>query len=201
MTDLTYCYLHMTDANIETLDTLDSIEYIDGQLSDEELEIPEHMVPPNPDDGDVLPSEVHPSYPYGNPFSLNHPASLPRRPHDPTSRTLYEDMDYNGTGDVNAALRWKDLALDRLLPVDEVSQEQERAANARKMASGTTAQNTGPQPPPPQNAPEQEGDEGDDDDFHGSDEEIEDDGDNDELEGDSILEPSFEEDDEDPEEY
>ena len=40
----------------------------------------------------VLPSQVHPSYPYGNPLSIKHPASLPRRPYDPASRALFEDM-------------------------------------------------------------------------------------------------------------
>ena len=71
------------------------------------------------DDGfAVLPSQVHPSYPYGNPTHAKHPASLPRRPYDPSSRALFEDMGYAGGG-VNGSLRWKDLALDLLLPVDE----------------------------------------------------------------------------------
>lgn len=69
--DLTYCYLHMSEDDLQTLDTLDTTDYIDGQLSDEgtiletrrpslrtihitrtELEIPFHMVPPDPDDAD-----------------------------------------------------------------------------------------------------------------------------------------------------
>jgi len=88
----------------------------------------------------VLPSQVHPSYPYGNPTSIRHPAARPRAPHDPMSRALFDDMGYAGGG-VNGALRWKDLALDLLLPVDREKEERERAAMARKMASGTNANN------------------------------------------------------------
>ncbi|KAL0955157.1 hypothetical protein HGRIS_004066 [Hohenbuehelia grisea] len=102
-----------------------------------ELDIPPHMVPPNPDDSDVLPSQVHPSYPYGNPTHIKHPASRPRPPYDPSSRALFEDMGYAGGG-INGTLRWKDLALEQLLPVDEEKEEAARATQARKMASGTT---------------------------------------------------------------
>ena len=100
----------------------------------------------------VLPSEVHPSYPFGNPNSIKHPASRPRRPWDPSSRALFEDMGYAGGG-VNGNLRWKDLALDVLLPVDEEKELAERAAHARKMASGITSHP--PQPPaqPPAGIP------------------------------------------------
>ena len=130
------------------------------------------MVPPNPDDSDgtfpplkfsigegiyisfvVLPSQVHPSYPYGNPTSIKHPASRPRRPYDPSSRALFEDMGYAGGG-VNGSLRWKDLALDLLLPIDEEKEEAERAAQARKMASGATASHP-PQPQQPPTVPNQ----------------------------------------------
>lgn len=86
----------------------------------------------------VLPSHVHPSYPYGDPTNIKHPAARPRVPYDPTSRALFEDMGYAGGG-ANGTLRWKDLALDILLPVDHEKEEAERAAQARKMASGATA--------------------------------------------------------------
>lgn len=33
--DLTYCYQHMSENDLQTLDTLDTTEYIDGHLSDE----------------------------------------------------------------------------------------------------------------------------------------------------------------------
>lgn len=94
----------------------------------------------------VLPSQVHPSYPYGNPTNIRHPATRPRAPHDPVSRALFDDMGYAGGG-VNGALRWKDLALDSLLPVDHEKEEAERAAQARKLASGATSNNNPHQQP------------------------------------------------------
>lgn len=90
----------------------------------------------------MLPSQVHPSYPYGDPTNIKHPAAKPRPPYDPFSRALFEDMGYVGGG-VNGALRWKDLALDELMPIDEEKEETKKAMQARKMASGTT--NTAPQ--------------------------------------------------------
>ncbi len=135
----------------------------------------------------VLPSQVHPSYPYGNPLSVKHPASLPRRPYDPTSRALFEDMGYGGGG-VNGSIRWKDLALDLLFPVDQVREEAERAAQARQMASGTTSNHPAPQPQQQaaqnQAVEEEEEDENDEND---AEEEEDDDGDG---------ESSYEEDDE-----
>lgn len=155
MTDLTYCYVHMTEHELRAIDTVDTIEYISAELSDDDLDIPPHMVPPNPDDSDILPSQVHPSYPYGNPTNIKHPAARPRPPYDPTSRALFEDMGYAGGG-VNGALRWKDLALEQLLPVDEEKEEMKRAAEARKMANGTTGPvHHPPQPQPPQAGPDE----------------------------------------------
>ncbi|KAJ8502716.1 hypothetical protein ONZ45_g11499 [Pleurotus djamor] len=136
MTDLTYCYIHMTKRDLETLDTLETPEYIKGDISDDEMDFPAYMVPPNPDDSDILPSQVHPSYPYGNPTNPRHPAMKPRPPYDPTSKALFQDMGYDGGG-VNGALRWKDLALEELLPIDEAKEEAIRAEQARKMASGS----------------------------------------------------------------
>lgn len=91
----------------------------------------------------VLPSQVHPSYPYGNPTNIKHPAARPRPPHASTSRALFEDMGYAGGG-VNGTLRWKDLAMDILLPVNHEKEEAERAAQARKMASGASSSNNPP---------------------------------------------------------
>ncbi|PSS35506.1 hypothetical protein PHLCEN_2v1531 [Hermanssonia centrifuga] len=54
-------------------------------------------------------------------------------------------MGYAGGG-VNGSLRWRDLALDMLLPVDEEKEQAERAAHARKMASGTAGGHVPPQP-------------------------------------------------------
>ncbi|KAH7924154.1 hypothetical protein BV22DRAFT_1035497 [Leucogyrophana mollusca] len=167
MTDLTFCYLHMTDQDLKVLDTVATLEYIPGELSDEDMDIPSHMIPPNPDDSDILPSQVHPSYPYGNPTNIKHPAARPRPPYDPTSRALFEDMGYAGGG-VNGALRWRDLALDQLLPVDEEKEEMKRAAEARKLANGATSQPHQPQTqhqhPPQQMPPDQTVDEDDEED-------------------------------------
>jgi len=121
----------------------------------------------------VLPSQVHPSYPYGNPTNIKHPAAKPRPPYDPYSRALFEDMGYAGGG-VNGTLRWRDLALDELMPVDEEKEEAKKAMQARKMASGNANadhQHTQQQqqPPLPQEPPseatldEEEGDIDEDD--------------------------------------
>ncbi|KAL9716472.1 hypothetical protein Ac2012v2_000920 [Leucoagaricus gongylophorus] len=115
----------------------------------------------------VLPSQVHPSYPYGNPTNIKHPAARPRPPYDPTSRALFEDMGYAGGG-INGTLRWRDLALDELLPIDEEREEALRAIQARKMASGTPGHNPQPQHQPQAQAidedEEEEGDDNDDED-------------------------------------
>jgi len=192
MSDLTYCYLHMSKNDLLILDTLDPLrlenKYVAGEIPDEELKIPPHMVPPNPDDTDILPSEVHPSYPYGNPTNIKHPAARPRAPHDPASRALFEDMAYAGGG-VNGALRWKDLALDGLLPFDYERAEAERAVQARRMASGAAPNNA---PPPAQRPGEAQGavgqttfDETDEDDDEGDDDD-EDDEDEDEYDEDEV---------------
>jgi len=170
----------MTRNDLQILDTLETPEYIKGELSDDELDIPPHMVPPNPDDSDILPSQVHPSYPYGNPTNIKHPASRPRPPYDPSSRALFEDMGYAGGG-INGALRWRDLALDDLLPVDEAKEEAKRAMQARKMASGAANHNPQPQqhqvpPPVPPDANDEEDDEEDEEnDENDNDDEDEDD--------------------------
>lgn len=147
--------------------------------------------------GTVLPSQVHPSYPYGNPTNIKHPAARPRPPYDPTSRALFEDMGYAGGG-VNGTLRWRDLALDELLPVDEAKVEAEKAEQARKMASGAASN----QPPQPQQAqqppgPPQDANQGIDD----EDEDDEnDENENDENDEDEDDEDEDEDDDEDEEE-
>ncbi|KAG6845023.1 hypothetical protein H0H87_001544 [Tephrocybe sp. NHM501043] len=167
---------------------METTDYMKGELSDDglptykgsclvdmliieislELDIPPHMVPPNPDDSDILPSQVHPSYPYGNPTNIKHPAARPRPPYDPSSRALFEDMGYAGGG-INGALRWRDLAMDELLPVDEEKEEAKRAMHARKMASGASNHNPqpqqqqqqAPQQPPDQTIEEEEEDDED----------------------------------------
>ncbi|EPT00973.1 hypothetical protein FOMPIDRAFT_1030168 [Fomitopsis schrenkii] len=160
----------MTKDELAVLDTIGTADYLKGELSDDDVDIPSHMVPPNPEDADVLPSQVHPSYPYGNPFNIKHPAARPRRPYDPSSRALFEDMGFSGGG-VNGSLRWKDLALDTLFPVDEARQEAERAAQARKMASGASTNQPPAQPPPAQMQPVDDDDEEEEHDENEEDEE------------------------------
>ncbi|KAF9054641.1 hypothetical protein BJ165DRAFT_1337588 [Panaeolus papilionaceus] len=161
----------MSRYDLQVIDTIDTPDYIKGELSDEELDIPHYMIPPNPDDSEsVLPSQIHPSYPYGNPTSIKHPSAKPRPAFDPNSRALFEDMGYSGAG-LNGTLRWRDLALDELLPVDEQKEEAKRAAQARKMASGTSNNNPqGQQPPQAQAQPDQTIDEEDDDENDSDDE-------------------------------
>lgn len=48
-----------------------------------------------------------------------------------------------GGGGTNGTLRWTDLALDELLPIDEEKEEAQRAMQARKMASGASNNNPG----------------------------------------------------------
>jgi len=94
-------------------------------------------------------------------------------------------MGYAGGG-INGTLRWKDLALDILLPVDKEKEEAEKAAHARKMASGATAN----QYQPPSQQPEAVGEEveADDDNENENDE-----NDDDEMPGERERETSYEE--------
>jgi hypothetical protein len=108
-------------------------------------------------------------------------------PYDPTSRALFEDMGYAGGG-VNGTLRWKDLALDILLPVDKEKEEAEKAAHARKMASGATTN----QYQPASQQPEAAGEEGDADDEN---ENENDENDDDEMPEEREGETSYEDDD------
>ena len=84
-------------------------------------------------------------------------------------------------------LRWKDLALDILLPVDKEKEDAEKAAHARKMASGATAN----QNQPPSQQPEAGGEEGDADDENENDE-----NDDDEIPEEREGETSYEDEDE-----
>ncbi|CAG8523306.1 15187_t:CDS:2 [Acaulospora colombiana] len=124
----------MTEAEIDSLEHLDDADYWDYAISDEELQIPPYMIPPDPDDNDCLPSSVHISYPYGDPTRLTHPATQPNRVVDPNSRALYDEQ--GGIASVNTGLLWKDLALDLLLPHNPAKEEAARAAKARRLANG-----------------------------------------------------------------
>ena len=73
-------------------------------------------------------------------------------------------------GGVNGQFRWKELALDQLLPIDEEREEQKRAAQARKMATGSTSH----APTTQRNPAQAEGGDDDEDDEDEDDEEGED---------------------------
>ncbi|KAG7444470.1 uncharacterized protein BT62DRAFT_900310 [Guyanagaster necrorhizus] len=186
----------MTEYELRVLDTIESKEYISTDLLELEIDIPDHMLPPNPDEHDKLPSHTHPSYPYGNPTRLSHPAAQQRVIHDATARSVLLGMSTPGGG--MDALKWKELALSELLPIDEAKEEAEQASEARKMASGASANN-----PPPQyeqtpmivaaGPPEEEEDEEDEED------EEEDDEDEEEVEGGEEEENEEEETDEEEE--
>lgn len=94
---------------------------------------------------------MHTSYPYGNPTKLSHPAALGTYPFGLGDAHLYAQLSYDASAQrAPSSLRWDDEGLDELLPVDPRKVEAERAARARKGATGA-AQNSsaGPPPPPP----------------------------------------------------
>ncbi|KDQ13012.1 hypothetical protein BOTBODRAFT_175888 [Botryobasidium botryosum FD-172 SS1] len=152
MTDLSFCYLHMTDDQLASLDFFDDEEFM-ADLGKDNIEVPEHLVPPDPDDGDNLPSQVHPSYPYGNPTRTSFPA-YNAAPLGPITRSLYEDARFM-EGSNNGHLRWGDIALDRLLPVDPRKVEADKAASARRAANGV-GQGNNPSAQQPHQAEQQE---------------------------------------------
>lgn len=141
----------------------------------------------------VLPSQVHPSYPYGNPNNIKHPSAKPRQAHGLLSRALFEDMSIGGGG-TNGTLRWTDLGLDELLPIDEEKEEAQRAMQARKMASGTSNNNPqGQQAQPAQVQPsDDDEDDDDDEDINDEEEEEDDEGLMDEDEEEDELSDSYE---------
>ena len=124
-----------------------------------DLDIPPGTRPPNPEESEreyevrfvpcsildhpdrvsprllVLPSVVHPSYLFGNSSSTKHPAPRPKRPFEPSSCALFEDVVPLGAG-VNGFLQWKELGLDTLLPVDEEAEKKTQAEQAWEMTNG-----------------------------------------------------------------
>lgn len=67
-------------------------------------------------------------------------------------------MNLAGAGS-NGTLKWTDLAITDLLPVDEVKEEARRAVQARKMASGTSNNNPHAQAQTTQNQQNEENEE------------------------------------------
>ena len=101
-----------------------------------------------------LPSQIHTSYPYGNPTKLTHPAALGTAPFGLGHAHLYQQISYDAdptSSSARAALAWSDLSLDELLPADPKKAQAERAAKARRNATGAVQQGNGAgaaQPPP-----------------------------------------------------
>ncbi|GJN90196.1 hypothetical protein Rhopal_003195-T1 [Rhodotorula paludigena] len=56
-------------------------ERLGWDLPDDDIQVPAHLLPPYQDEDDetVLPSQAHPSYPYGNPYKPHLAASPSRR--------------------------------------------------------------------------------------------------------------------------
>ncbi|KAF9025352.1 hypothetical protein BDZ89DRAFT_1016892 [Hymenopellis radicata] len=174
MSDLAYCYLHMTDYELKALDTLDTPSYLNGILSDDDIVLPADMIPPNPEEHDNLPSQTHPSYPFGNPTNIKHPASKPRpfSAVDPRmqTRALYEDMSPAPTT-VEMSVRWRELALETLLPPDEEKAQAEKALDARRMANGVPSNNPGQPGAPVTGDDDDSSDDGDEEEEDDDDEE------------------------------
>jgi len=178
MTDLAYCYLHMTPARIATLDFFEELEETStiGNVDDDEIEIPIGAMPPDPDDGDNLPSQIHPSFPYGNPFKDKTLIATAFTTHGMSTRALYEDAEYEGVGR-KSRRRWKDLGLDMLLPPDTIKEEEARAKAARNSVH-TSSRRVEPVPGPPQ----EEDEEGEEDEENGEEDEDGEEDDDDEEE-------------------
>ncbi|KAG9012188.1 hypothetical protein FRB94_006556 [Tulasnella sp. JGI-2019a] len=153
MTDLTFCYLHMTSARIAAMDFFDELDETSsiGKVDEDEIEIPIGAMPPDPDDGDNLPSQIHPSFPYGNPFKEKTLIATAFTRNGMSTRALYEDAEFEGVGR-RTTRRWKDLGLDVLLPPDPVTEEEAKAKAARNSVH-TSSRRVEPIPDP-------EGDEG-----------------------------------------
>lgn len=134
-----------------------------------------------------LPGMMHPSYPQGNPTSTRRRMKIARNIYDPTAKAQLEEFKVERTG-IYAGLRWRELALNKLLPPDEDKIRADRATQARKMASGASSQQAPPHPTQytQQTAAQQQAPEDDDE----SDEDEEDD---DDEEGDEEDEQSLSE--------
>ncbi|EPQ56738.1 hypothetical protein GLOTRDRAFT_105544 [Gloeophyllum trabeum ATCC 11539] len=189
----------MTDYDLKALRTLETEDYLVEDLKEQQVEVPREWKPPDIEESEALPSQIHPSYLYGNPFSLNHPASAARMHREPHSRALFQDSGY-GKGGKNDNLQWKDLALHELLPVDRAKEEAEKSAQARKMASGAAPGNSGAQQQPePPAGPDQTLDDDDEDGGEGDDESGEESGEGEDEDEDENMEDRSDLDDEEEE--
>jgi len=169
--------LHMTSARIAAMDFFDELDETSsiGKVDEDEIEIPIGAMPPDPDDGDNLPSQIHPSFPYGNPFKDKTLIATVFTRHGMSTRALYEDAEFEGVG-WRSTRRWKDLGLDVLLPPDPVTEEEAKAKAARNSVH-TSSRRVEPVPDPEREdgdgAGEEEDGEDDEDDDGEEEEEVE----------------------------
>jgi len=169
MTDLGYCYLHMSSARVKVMDLFEEMDETSsiGKVDEDDIEIPLDAMPPDPDEGDNLPSQIHPSFPYGNPFKDKTLLASSSTRHGMSTKALYEDAAYEGAGRKNK-LRWKDLGMDMLLPPDPVKDEEAKARAARNSVH-TSSRRVEPMDHPADDEEEdnEEGEEGDEDEDEG----------------------------------
>ncbi|BGP56414.1 hypothetical protein JCM8202_001846 [Rhodotorula sphaerocarpa] len=87
MADGRYSWVNMsTERALHLVDADDEDDLDDWDLPDDHILVPAHLLPPYQDeDDDALPSQAHPSYPYGNPYK-NH-AFAPTSSGSTTART------------------------------------------------------------------------------------------------------------------
>ncbi|EJU03519.1 hypothetical protein DACRYDRAFT_114904 [Dacryopinax primogenitus] len=119
----------MTDGQLQQID--DDLDAMDYGLEFEEVEVPVEFLPPEPDDEDRLPSQIHPSYPYGNPTKAPHPSTAGTVPMGILgARALFEDVAVERKG-FQTRPNWTDLGLDQLYRADPERVEAAAAAAAR----------------------------------------------------------------------
>jgi len=147
MTDLAFCHVHMTDGQLQQID--DGLDIEDYELEFEGVDVPIEFLPPEPDDEDRLPSQIHPSYPYGNPTKAPHPSTAGTVPMGILgARALFEDVAIERKG-FQTRPNWSDLGLDQLYRVDPERVEAAAAAAARHTnQTNPQAPNNGDVQPP-----------------------------------------------------
>ncbi|GAA6010771.1 hypothetical protein JCM10207_005834 [Rhodosporidiobolus poonsookiae] len=88
MADGRFSYLNLPHSLASHLLDEDD-ERLGWDLPDDDIQVPLHLLPPYQDEDDetILPSQAHPSYPYGNPYKPNLLSSPSRR--GPTAHSSF----------------------------------------------------------------------------------------------------------------
>ncbi|CAD6575463.1 MAG: hypothetical protein CYPHOPRED_005714 [Cyphobasidiales sp. Tagirdzhanova-0007] len=116
MSDNHFNYIHMTEGALKMLDDDEDEKLLNEPLPEEgksnfcELMRLSGLVPPlqEEEDNNILPTASHPSFPYGNPYTLS---LLPLRP---SARSTKKGL--KGNPHTRHMHTWTDLALEDLLP-------------------------------------------------------------------------------------